>query len=226
MTALQPIGLVAVLDGYAQPMPLAFHLPEATVASGPDACEACFWAVRLADGEVLDDWVWSIELNAGGALEFTMFAGPPYDLMHDKLMFALYRWDKGVGGRGLLTGPKRTGYRLANGAVRRPNVSWTAEENLVTPQSQFNKARPHCPDFVAEMRSDIHRLPILLAKMQEYMDNGARLGWLIDPIERTVRIYRAGVAEPELLQDPETLDGADVLPGFTIAVRQLIFDLV
>ena len=65
--------------------------------------------------------------------------------------------------------------------------------------------------------------------MQEYMESGARLGWFIDPIDpiaRTVRIYRAGVAEPELLQDPETLDGEDVLSGFTFPVRELIFDLV
>jgi Uma2 family endonuclease len=62
--------------------------------------------------------------------------------------------------------------------------------------------------------------------MQEYMESGARLGWFIDPIARTVRIYRAGVAEPELLQDPETLDGEDVLSGFIFPVRELIFNLV
>ena len=58
------------------------------------------------------------------------------------------------------------------------------------------------------------------------MDNGAKLGWLIDPIERTVHVYRAGADEPELLPDPETLDGEGVLPGFTFAVRELIFELV
>ena len=62
--------------------------------------------------------------------------------------------------------------------------------------------------------------------MQEYMDNGTKLAWFIDPIERTVRIYRAGVAEPELLHDPATLDGEDVLAGFTFEVRRLVFDLV
>ena len=57
------------------------------------------------------------------------------------------------------------------------------------------------------------------------MENGARLGWLIDPMGRTVRVYRAGEDEPELLTEPETLDGEEVLPGFTFAVRELIFDL-
>ena len=58
------------------------------------------------------------------------------------------------------------------------------------------------------------------------MDNGAKLGWLIDPIERTVRVYRVGAAEPELLNDPETLAGEDVLSSFVFEVRRLIFDLV
>ena len=57
------------------------------------------------------------------------------------------------------------------------------------------------------------------------MENGAQLGWLIDPIERTVRIYRAGVVEPDLLQDPKTLDGENILAGFTFAVGELVFDL-
>ena len=65
----------------------------------------------------------------------------------------------------------------------------------------------------------------MLAKMQEYMDNGAKLGWLLDVLERTVRIYRAGVNEPELLIDPEFLHGEDVLPGFSFAVRERLFDL-
>ena len=82
---------------------------------------------------------------------------------------------------------------------------------------------------MVEIRSPAQSRPSdlaeLLAKMTEYMDNGAQLGWLLDPLERTARIYRAGALEPELLHNPETLDGADVLPGFTFPVRQLIFDL-
>jgi len=97
------------------------------------------------------------------------------------------------------------------------------------PPSEAPRASPYCPDFVVEIRSTSQWRPSdlgeLLNKMQEYMDNGALLGWLIDPIERTVHVYRAGVAEPELLNDPETLGGEGVLPGFTFTVRQLIFDL-
>ncbi len=226
MNASLAVVFNSLLDGYSEPMPLSLRLPDAVISAGTDAGEACFWAIRLADSEVLDDWTWHIELNASGELELTMFPGPPYDLYDDELTIALYKWNREGKPTGLLTGPKRTAYRLANGAVRRPVVSWTSHENLVIPALPFFAAYRNCPDFVVELRSDIHMVPFLLAKMQEYMDNGAKLGWFIDPLERTVRIYRAGAAEPELLTDPETLDGEDVLPGFVFEVRKLIFDLV
>ena len=84
---------------------------------------------------------------------------------------------------------------------------------------------PGAPDFVVEIRSRRDNLRPLQRKMQIWMDGGARLGWLIDPRNRRVFIYRAGQAEPEVLENPETLDGEDVLPGFSFAVRQYIFDL-
>ena len=206
-------------------LPVAIKLPSAVISAGKDSCEACFWAIRLADWKVLDDWAWHIELNAQGELELTPFAGPPHDTQQGEMMFALFGWNKDRRNPGLLTGPKRTSYRLSNGAVRRASASWTANENVQKSQSDYIRAFLSCPDFIAEIRSDLQRMPSLQAKMQEYMDNGARLGWLIDPLERTVRIYRSGVAEPELLQDPEMLSGEDILPGFAFAVRELIFDL-
>ena len=214
-----------VFDVSAQPMPLKIRLPDTVVAGGPDAWEACFWAIRLADSEVLDDWIWHIEVNADGELELTIFPGPPFDLYDGELRFTLYQWNKSRKHHGLLTGPKRVAYRLPNGAVRRPAIAWTASENVVTDQPSFHTAYRNCPDFVIEVRSDIHRIPVLLDKMQEYMENGAKLAWLIDPIERTVRVYHAGMAEPELLEDPETLDGENILPGLVFEVRKQIFDL-
>ena len=124
--------------------------------------------------------------------------------------------------------PGPTGaYRLPNGAIRSPDAAWTLRERVLPQPVEPPRARPYCPDFVLEIRSTSQvSVTPLLAKMQEYMESGARLGWFIDPIARTVRIYRAGVAEPELLQDPETLDGEDVLSGFIFPVRELIFNLV
>ena len=76
-----------------------------------------------------------------------------------------------------------------------------------------------------EIRSRRDNLAPLQRKMQLWMEGGARLGWLIDPRNRRVYIYRAGQPEPEMLEDPATLDGEDVLPGFSFAVRQYVFDL-
>jgi Uma2 family endonuclease len=72
-----------------------------------------------------------------------------------------------------------------------------------------------CPDFVVELRSRSDSLKTLQEKMREYMDNGARLRWLIDPKNRRVEIYRQG-QEVEVSSQPQTLSGEDVLPGFVL----------
>ena len=79
---------------------------------------------------------------------------------------------------------------------------------------------PLCPDFVTEMRWHTDRLSVLQAKMEEYMANGARLGWLLDPLERRAHVYRPG-AQPEILDSPETLSGDPELPGFTLDLTQI-----
>ena len=92
-----------------------------------------------------------------------------------------------------------TGFRLPNGAVRSPDVSWVSQEKLaeLTP-AQMDKYPPVCPEFVLELRSPTDRLGVVKEKMQEYMENGAELGWLIDPIEEKVYLYTAdGVEEQE-----------------------------
>ncbi len=74
---------------------------------------------------------------------------------------------------------------------------------------------PHlCPDFVVEVMSPWDRLAKAQEKMQEYMENGARLGWLIDRKNRTVYIYRPDTPEPEVLTDPQTASGDPEVPGF------------
>jgi Uma2 family endonuclease len=77
-----------------------------------------------------------------------------------------------------------------------------------------------CPDFVVELRSETDRLTALREKMTEYLANGARLGWLIDPFDRQVHIYRPG-AEPEVLTNPTTVSGEPVLPGFTLELARV-----
>ena len=205
--------------------PVKLRLPEAVIAAGPDACEKWFVDLTLAN----EDVPWVIELNANGELEITMAPYAPADEQEGESFGELRQWNIIRGRPGVVT-PSSGAYRLPNGAIRYPDAAWTHTDNVLPRPTDPPRARPYCPDFVVEIRSTSQSRPSglneLLDKMREYMDNGVRLGWLIDPMERTVRIYRAGTPEPELLEDPETLDGEDVLPGFTFAVRQLIFDLV
>jgi Uma2 family endonuclease len=114
-----------------------------------------------------------------------------------------------------------TGFRLPNGADRSPDASWVSRERweALTPQQRKGFV-PLCPDFVIELRSESDSLPKLQAKMGEYINNGARLGWLIDPQNRRVEIYRAQ-GEVELLENPTELSAEEVLPGFVLNLKRV-----
>ena len=108
------------------------------------------------------------------------------------------------------------GFILPNGAMRSPDVSWIAKEKweALTPEQQSRFA-PICPDFVIELMSPSDSLSLTQAKMQEYQDNGTRLGWLINRKDRQVEIYRIGQLV-EVLEFPNTLSGEEVLPEFVL----------
>lgn len=109
-----------------------------------------------------------------------------------------------------------TGFKLPNGAERAPDASWIKCDRWNSLNSeQKRKFPPLCPDFVIELRSETDSIKTLQLKMLEYMDNGAKLGWLIDPKTQKVEIYRLG-KQIEILQNPATLSGEDVLPGFVL----------
>ncbi len=109
-----------------------------------------------------------------------------------------------------------TGFTLPNGALRSPDAAWVLRSRLDALTEEGRMGFGHiCPDFVIEIRSSSDRLSTLQAKMQEYIDNGARLGWLIDPIGRRAYVYRPGVAV-EVLDMPQTLSGDPELAGFAL----------
>ncbi len=114
-----------------------------------------------------------------------------------------------------------TGFILPNGAHRSPDASWVSRQRweALTPKERKGFV-PLCPDFVVELRSESDSLTQLRSKMQEYMDNGAKLGWLINPQQRRVEIYRAGVAM-EILENPTELSGEEVLPGFVLNLTRV-----
>ena len=115
-----------------------------------------------------------------------------------------------------------SGFKLPNGAERSPDVSWIKQErwDALTPEEQ-KKFAPICPDFVVEIRSASDTLKDLQEKMQEYIDNGARLGWLLDRKNKRVEIYRPH-RDVEILENPETLSGEDVLPGFILNLKPIL----
>lgn len=115
-----------------------------------------------------------------------------------------------------------TGFRLPNGATRSPDVAWIEMERweALTP-TQRKKFLPLCPDFAIELVSETDDVAETQAKMQEYLQNGLRLGWLINPKLRQVEIYRPNRGV-EVLTSPTTLSGEDVLPGFVLDLK-LIF---
>jgi len=130
---------------------------------------------------------------------------------------ALYAWVKGDGsGYGF---DSSTGFELPDGAVRAPDAAWVRRERLAgLAAAQRTRFLVLAPDFVIELRSPSDRPRQLEAKMAEYAANGVRLGWLIDPFARTVKVYRPG-REPELLTGPERISGDPELPGFVLELE-------
>ncbi len=116
-----------------------------------------------------------------------------------------------------------TGFTLPSGAKRSPDASWVLRSRLA-PLTSEQKERflPLCPDFVVELRSPSDSLETTQEKMQEYLDNGARLGWLLDTAGRRVFVYRPG-RNVETLDAPASLPADPELPGFTLDLT-LVWD--
>ena len=160
-----------------------------------------------------------LELSATGELIIMPPTGGTTGRRNTKLTYQLEAWS--------LQNPfgevfdSSTAFRLLNGAERSPDVSWVSLErwNALTPEQQ-DSFPPLCPDFVIELRSKTDSLTILQDKMQEYINNGCRLGWLLNPQKRQVETYRPG-QDKEVLQSPQTLSGEEVLPSFVLDLRQI-----
>ncbi len=113
------------------------------------------------------------------------------------------------------------GFKLSNGAERSPDASWVkmSRWNALT-QTEKERFAPLCPDFLVELMSPSDSIEKTRAKMREYMDNGAKLGWLINRQQQQVEIYRPN-REVEILQSPRTLSGENVLPGFVLDLAEI-----
>ncbi len=162
---------------------------------------------------------WRIERAAEGDLEIMPPTGGETGSRNLNLALQLGAW-AGRDGSGVAF-DSSTGFTLPNGAVRSPDIAWVRRERLadLNPE-QKQRFLPLCPDFVIELRSPSDQLAPIEAKMREYVENGARLGWLIDPVERKVHVY--GPADRvEISDKPDSVSGGSILPGFVLDLKPI-----
>ncbi|MBL7825223.1 MAG: Uma2 family endonuclease [Saprospiraceae bacterium] len=115
-----------------------------------------------------------------------------------------------------------SGFTLPNGAVRSPDVAWIKKDRWeMLPQSEKERFAAICPDFIIELRSESDTLSELQQKMEEYIDSGCLLAWLVDPQTRTTTVFESGSA-PVVVPFEEKLSGGKALPGFELVVAAVI----
>jgi Uma2 family endonuclease len=155
-----------------------------------------------------------LERSANGALIIMPPTGGETGNQNFDISGQLWFWNKnsGLG----VAFDSSTCFKLPNGANRSPDASWVLRDRweALTPE-QRRKFPPLAPDFVIELRSTSDRLEDVRAKMSEYRDNGVRLGWLINPQDKQVEIFKPSRAVV-ILNNPRSLSGEEVLPGFVL----------
>ncbi|MBA3921087.1 MAG: Uma2 family endonuclease [Nostocaceae cyanobacterium] len=161
----------------------------------------------------------SLELTANGELIVMPPVGGESGKGKFKLGGQLFTWNEATElGEAFSSS---TIFILPDGSLRSPDVAWVERSRWeALTKEERKKFPPLAPDFVIELRSETDRLPPLQSKMLEYRDNGVRLGWLINPQQQQVEIYRLG-REVEVLQSPTTLSGEDILPGFVLNLAKI-----
>ena len=167
-----------------------------------------------------DNHPYDFEFSAQGELIVIMPSGWDTGANEQEPGTELNIWRRAHGG---LSFPPTVMFNLPGGARYMPDASWITQERYDALLAQeYRSTIDGAPDFVVEVRSRTDRLADGLAKMQEWLDAGIRLGWYLDPYETRAYIYRPG-HPVEVLDNPATLSGEDVLPGFIFEVRRLIF---
>ncbi|MDJ0736465.1 MAG: Uma2 family endonuclease [Nostocaceae cyanobacterium] len=159
------------------------------------------------------------ERNAAGELIIMSPVGGESSNRNGRINQQLFNWTD-LDGTGIAF-DSSVGFKLPNGADRSPDASWLKLErwNELAPE-QKTRFLPLCPDFVIELLSPSDSLKTTQKKMQEYQENGVRLSWLINRKLRQIEIYRMG-QKVEILDNPATLSGEDVLPGFVLDLEKI-----
>jgi Uma2 family endonuclease len=161
-----------------------------------------------------------LELTARGELVIVSPTGGETGNKNIKLLARLENWaEQDQTG---LAFDSSTMFRFANNAFRSPDAAWIqlSRWNTLT-EEQKRTFPPICPDFIIELRSPSDSLKELREKMQEYINNGVQLGWLIDPINKQVEIYRID-RSPETFSNPTQIEGENILPGFILSLNGIL----
>jgi len=160
-----------------------------------------------------------VEREANGDLLVMTPAGNRTGKKNTAIISALDIWAQ-TDGRGYAF-DSNTGFTLPDGSMRSPDAAWVAAErwDALSEEDQV-RFSPICPEFVVELRSESDRLTDLQTKMEQWMSNGAELGWLIDPELKRVTIYRAGKTA-ERLEQPEVVVGDGPIAGFELDMMRI-----
>jgi Uma2 family endonuclease len=161
-----------------------------------------------------------LELTATGELAVMPPTGSDTGRRNQSLGAQLWSWNRSS--RLGVAFDSSTGFLLPNGAVRSPGAAWVERSRWeALGAEQRARFAPLCPDFVAEIVSPTDDPSLARAKLVEHVENGARLGWLLDPAEGRVEVYRPG-REAERLVRPASLNGEAVLPGFVLDLSEIL----
>jgi len=160
-----------------------------------------------------------VERDANGEILVMTPAGSGTSRMNSRLTRFLDEWAE-EDGRGVAF-DSNGGFTLPDGSMRAADAAWVLSTRWDA-LSAKDKARfaPLCPDFVIELRSPSDDLAELQTKMEHWIANGAQLGWLIDPEEKTVHVYRPGDS-PEVLHHPSSVQGSGVVAGFELVMGRI-----
>lgn len=161
-----------------------------------------------------------LELTATGEVIIMPPTFPWTGKQNSGLNAQLWNWNDKTG-LGIVF-DSSTGFTLPNSAIRSPDASWVSNErwDTLSEAQQKEEFSPLSPDFIVELRSSSDSIKKLREKMQEYMANGVRLGWLIDSTTKLVDIYRPG-QDAEVLESPGTLSGENILPEFVLNLSKV-----
>jgi Uma2 family endonuclease len=184
--------------------------------SGLRASPEAFWRLCAANPDL------RLERSARGEVIVMPPAGAGSGVRNADLTAELVFWNRAT--KLGFTFDSSAGFTLPNSSVKSADAAWIARDRwLAVPTETREKFTPICPDFVAEIMSPSDEWSKLREKMEEFRDQGVRLGWLLDPKTGRVEVYRPG-REVEALDRPATLSGEDVLPNFVLDLHGILFD--